>query len=162
MLRSSRHSQLRWNGVFIGNSLTHNTSDQDGYRFHDVFHLAHVAILHWSSTFRALTKYKRKSKPEHDENQDGGKAIVVEKGLTAWIFSCAKNLDFFWSQDRHSFDLMKTIHQFVHGYEVEVCPLRLWKIAILEGYKVFRKVRENDGGIVVGDHSNRTIKYKSH
>ena len=29
-----------------------------------------------------------------DEAQDGGRAIVVEEGLTAWIFSRAKELNF--------------------------------------------------------------------
>jgi hypothetical protein len=42
------------NGVFIGDPLTDNIRDPDGYRFHDVFHFARAAILHWSPTFRAL------------------------------------------------------------------------------------------------------------
>ena len=159
--RSSGQSYLQWNGVFIGDPLTDNILDPDGYRFHDVFHFAHAAILHWSPTFRALIKQKRKSDPKYDEAQDGGRAVVVEEGLTAWIFSCAKDLDCFSSQQDLPFDLLKTVHQFVRGYEVEDCPLKLWERAILEGYKVFRQVREQESGIVVGDRSTRTITYKS-
>lgn len=159
--RVSGQSYLQWNNVFIGEPLTDNIHDLDGYRFHDIFHFAHAAILHWSPTFRALIKQKRKSNPHYDETQDGGRAIVVEEGLTAWIFSCAKNLNFFEGQERLSFDLLKTVHQFVHGYEVEKCPLKLWEHAILNGYEVFRKVRENNGGIVIGDRKSRTITYKS-
>lgn len=158
--RKSGRSYLQWNGVFIGAPLTDNILDPDGYRFHDVFHLAHAAILHWSPTFRALIKQKRKSDPRIDEAQDGGRAIVVEEGLTAWIFSCAKELNFFEGQTRISFDLLKTVHQFVRGYEVESCPLKLWETAILDGYEVFRQVRENNGGIVIGDRDARTIMYK--
>ena len=40
---------------------------------------------------RALIKHKRKSKPDYDEAQDSGRAIVVEEGLTAWIFTDPKS-----------------------------------------------------------------------
>jgi hypothetical protein len=159
--RKSGRSYLQWNGVFVGDPLTDNILDPDGYRFHDVFHLAHAAILHWSPTFRALIKQKRKSDPKIDEAQDGGRAIVIEEGLTAWIFSRAKRLKFFDGQDRISFDLLKTVQQFVQGYEVEDCPLKLWERAILDGYAVFRQVRNNNGGIVIGDREARTIMYKA-
>lgn len=153
-------SYLQWNGVFIGEPLTDNALESDGYRFHDVFHFAHAAILHWSPIFRALIKQKRKSNPQFDEVQDGGRAIVIEEGLTAWIFSCAKHLNFFDGQDSVSFGLLKVVQQFVRGYEVESCPLKLWEQAILEGYKVFRQVRANNGGIVVGDRETRAITYR--
>jgi NTP pyrophosphatase (non-canonical NTP hydrolase) len=158
--RSSGRAYLRWNEVFIGDPLTDNIRDPDGYRFHDVFHLAHAAILHWSPVFRALIKQKRKSKPEVDEAQDSGRAIVVEEGLTAWVFSRAKELDYFQDQDHLSFDLLKTVQQFVAGYEVEECPLSLWEIAILNGYDVFRNVKLNNGGIIVGNRLKRTLEFK--
>lgn len=157
--RTNGRSYLRWNGVFIGDPLTDNIRDADGYRFHDVFHFAHAAILHWSPTFRALIKHKRKSNPQVDEAQDGGRATVVEEGLTAWIFARAKELDYFKGQKGVSFDLLKTVQQFVSGYEVEDCPLRLWEIAILSGYDVFRQVRDNDGGRIIGDRASRTITF---
>jgi len=157
--RVSGRSYLRMNGVFVGDPLTDNIRDPDGYRFHDVFHFAHAAILHWSPTFRALLKQKRKSNPKVDEAQDGGRAIVVEEGLTAWMFGRAKNLNYFEGQSRVSFDLLKIVQQFVMGYEVETCPLSLWEVAILSGYDVFRQVRANKGGIVVGDRSKRSIEY---
>jgi hypothetical protein len=159
--RKSGQSCLQWNGVFIGDPLTDNIRDPDGYRFHDVFHFAHGAVLHWSPTFRALIKHKRKSDPRVDEAQDSGRAIVVEEGLSAWIFSRAKLLDFLEGQSGVSFDLLKTVRQFVSGYEVEECPLKLWEDAILQGYGVFRQVRANNGGIVSGNRASRRIEYKS-
>ncbi len=158
--RKSGQSYLRWNSVFLGSPLTDNIRDPDGYRFHDVFHLAHAAILHWSPTFRALIKQKRKSNPVFDEAQDGGRAIVVEEGLTAWLYSYSKGLDYFEGHDSVSFDALKTIQKFVHGYEVDKCPLKLWEDAILQGYSVFRQVRKNNGGIVIGDRENRKISYR--
>lgn len=158
--RSSGLSYMQWNGVFIGDPLSDNILDSDGYRFHDVFHFAHASILHWSPTFRALIKHKRKSDKIVDEAQDGGRAIVVEEGLTAWIFSRAKELGFFEHHNTISFDMLKTIQQFVAGYEVQDCPLRLWERAIIDGYKVFRQVRDNKGGIVIGDRAARSIAYQ--
>jgi hypothetical protein len=157
--RSSGRSYMRLKGVFVGDPLTDNIRDPDGYRFHDVFHFAHAAILHWSPTFRALLKQKRKSNPKVDDAQDGGRAIVVEEGLTAWVFARAKELNYFEGQMGVSFDLLKTVQQFVAGYEVEACPLSLWEIAILKGYDVFRQVKSNKGGIIVGDRSKRTVEY---
>lgn len=157
--RGSGKSYLQWNGVFIGDPLTDNIADHDGYRFHDVFHFSYVAILHWSPVIRALIKHKRKSKKNYDEEQDGGRAIVVEEGLTAWIFSRAKELNFFENQEKISLGILKTIGEFVSGYEVEKCPLKLWEKAILEGYAVFRQLKENQGGWIVGDRAQRTIKY---
>lgn len=158
--RKNGQSYLQWNGVFIGDPLTDNTLNEDDYRFHDIFHFAHAAILHWSPTFRSLIKQKCKSDKEIDETQDGGRAIVVEEGLAAWIFSRAKHLNFFDGHESISFDLLKTVQQFVQGYEVEACPLKLWERAILDGYKVFRQVRDSKGGIVVGNRENRTITYR--
>ncbi len=31
---------LRWNGVFIGDPLTDNIGEEDGFRYHDVIHFA--------------------------------------------------------------------------------------------------------------------------
>jgi NTP pyrophosphatase (non-canonical NTP hydrolase) len=159
--RKSGRSYLRMNGVFIGDPLTDNILDPDGYRFHDVFHFAHAAILHWSPTFRALIKHKRKSNPKVDDAQDGGRAVVVEEGLSAWVFARAKELNYFEGQKNLSFDLLKTIQQFIAGYEVEACPLSLWEIAILRGYEVFRLVKSNLGCTVVCDRAARTVEYRA-
>lgn len=153
-------SYLQWNGVIIGDPLTDNIADPDGYRFHDVFHLAHAAILHWSPVFRALIKQKRKSKGRFDEEQDSGRAIVVEEGLTAWIFMRAKELNYFEGQEKVSFDILKTIEEFTSGYEVSLCPLKQWERAILEGYAVFRQLRDLQGGWVIGNRDARTICFE--
>lgn len=158
--RKSGQSWLQWNGVFIGDPLTDNILDPDGYRFHDVFHFAHAAVLGWSPTFRSLIRHKRKSDRVVDEAQDGGRAIVVEEGLTAWLFTRAKELNFFEDQKSVSFDLLKIVRQFVQGYEVETCPLKLWENAILQGYDVFRQVRANQGGTVIGDRKRRMIAFQ--
>lgn len=157
--RNCGQSYLRWNGVKIGDPLSDNISNGDDYRYHDVFHLAYAAILHWSPVFRSLIKHKRKSNPSLDEAQDGGRAIVVEEGVTAWIFSQAKQRDYFEDYKELSFDMLKTVKQFTAGYEVDRCPLSLWEQAILEGYRVFREIRKQESGIVRGNRHSRTIDF---
>jgi len=158
--RDNGRVYLRMNDVFIGDPLSDNISEEDGFRYHDVVHLAHAAILHWSPTIRALLKRKRKSRPDVDEAQDGGRGVVVEEGLAAWVFSKAKDLDYFEGHTGVSYDLLKTIQEFVRGYEVEACPLRLWERCILSGYEVFRLTRENGGGIIIGNRQSRTLRYE--
>ena len=153
-------AHLRWNGVFIGDPLTDNIGGADGYRFHDVFHLSNAAVLHWSPVVRKLIQHKRKSDPQFDEEQDSGRAIVVEEGVTAWLFGRAKEMSLFSERERLPFGILKTIQEFVRGYEVEACPLSLWEKAILDGYSVFRQVLRNGGGIVVGDRKERSIVYR--
>jgi len=158
--RSTGKSYLQWNGVFIGDPLTDNIADDDGYRFHDVFHFANAAILHWSPVVRALIKHKRKSIGNFDEEQDGGRAIVVEEGLTAWLFSRAKALNHFKDDKRVPLGILKIVQEFVAGYEVDQCTLKLWERSILQGYAVFRELRDAKGGWVVGNRAARSLRYE--
>lgn len=160
---SQRHNgktYMKKDGVFIGDPLTDNIAIKDGYRFHDVFHMSYAAILHWSPVFRSLLKNKRKSNAEKDESEDGGRAIVIEEGLSAWIFSIAKEKDFFDGQESLSFDILKNIKQFVRGYEVEQCSYNLFEKAILDGYKIFRELKKHERGIITGSRIDRTITFK--
>jgi NTP pyrophosphatase (non-canonical NTP hydrolase) len=128
------------NGISVGDRLTDNATEPDDYRFHDVFHYAYCAVLTWSPVVRALLRLKRKSEPLIDEAQDGARAILIEEGIASWIFGQAKRLDFFAGMKPAdlSFDILKTVRQFVAGYEPDRCPLWLWEEAILQGFEAFR------------------------
>ena len=41
--------EMVWSGETLGDPLNDAIVSPDGFRFHDVFHLAHVAVLHWST-----------------------------------------------------------------------------------------------------------------
>ena len=68
--------------------------------------------------------------------------------------------DFFAERESLPFDLLKTVQQFVAGYEVDQCPLKLWETAVLKGYEVFRQVRDAGGGTVIADRNARTVRFK--
>jgi hypothetical protein len=151
---------MQLNGVNIGDRLTDNKTEPDDYRFHDVFHLACAAILGWSPVIRVLLKVKRKSKPNVDENQDGARAQLVEESISTWIFAHARELDYFRSIQTLDYPLLKAVEAQIKGYEVENCPLWLWKKTILDGYRVFRCLRELRKGIVIADLANRSVEFK--
>ncbi|XZV48350.1 hypothetical protein ACT42S_17920 [Acinetobacter baumannii] len=158
--RSSGRIHMKYGDVFLGDPLTDNHKDRDNYRYHDVFHISYTAILHWSPVFRALLKRKRKSKPDFDENEDSGRTIVVEEGISAWIFNQAKEYNYFVNQKDISTKLIKNVQLFVKGYEVENCPPALWKKAIYEGFKVFRELTAHKVGIINIDLIERSIEFE--
>jgi NTP pyrophosphatase (non-canonical NTP hydrolase) len=144
----------------VGDPLTDNAWQDDGYRFHDVFHLAHMAVLGWSPIMRTLLERKRKSKPQMDEVEDGARAKVVEEAVAAIVYDYARNHDYLADVHTLDYPLLKTIQGLVSDREVRACSLYEWQKAILAGYHVWRQVRENRGGIVVGDLVNRTLDYR--
>ena len=152
---------LRCRGLNLGDRLTDNIEYPDFYRFHDVFHFAHAVYLGWSPVLRALLKSKRKSDPRFDENQDGARAQIIEEGVSAIIFSRAKETHFYEGIDHVDYDLLKTISDFVRGFEVEAVPLWQWEEAILNGYRVFRNLQSNRSGIVSLDLINRELSYSA-
>lgn len=150
----------RCNGINIGDRLTDNKLEGDDYRFHDIFHLANAAILGWSPVLRALFRVKRKSQPEIDEAEDGARAILIEEGISTWIFHHAVRLNFFENLETVDYGLLKAVREFVDGYEVARCPLWLWEETILKGYAVFRRLRQHRRGLVIADLTQRTINFE--
>lgn len=151
-------------GVNIGDPLTDNRTVADDYRFHDVFHLAYVAHLGWSPVIRGLLKIKRKSRTETDENEDGARAMIIEEGIATWIFNYARDKAEYFAkvaEGKLEWALLKQVHAMVSGYEVDQCPLWQWEKAILEGFDVFRKLRESRCGIVTVDMVAHSITYRA-
>ncbi len=165
-LERSRGTQrtviLRCRDINFGDRLTDNIEDPDGYRFHDIFHFAYAVHLGWSPVVRALMRTKRKSKPEIDEAQDGARAGIIEEAVSAIVFSRAKQLEFFDGLDHVDLDLLKTVKEFVEGFEVAAVPLWQWEDAILDGYRVFRALRDGGGGRVTFDLVEHKLVYAPH
>jgi len=146
------------NDIIIGDRLTDNKTEKDDYRFHDVFHIAFAVFLGWSPVLRALFHHKRKSIPELDENQDGARAILIEEGVSSFIF--ARGLDrSLFENVGVDYDLLKFIQEFVRGYEVERCALWQWEMAIQEGFRVFRALKEHRCGYVHADLEAHTLEF---
>ncbi|WP_197081351.1 nucleoside triphosphate pyrophosphohydrolase family protein [Chromobacterium sp. LK1] len=150
-------------GVNIGDRLTDNRTEPDGYRFHDVFHLAYIAHLGWSPVIRGLLKLKRKSNPQVDRDEDGARAMIIEEGIATWIFNHAFRHKYFTDTPpgKLEYGVLKQVREMVKGYEVYKCPLWQWEKAILEGFNVFRELCQTGGGDVTVDINNHTITFSA-
>jgi len=144
-------------GEMIGDPLTDNTYEEDGYRFHDIFHYGYLAVLGWSPVLRKLLKLKRKSDPDVDENEDGARSQITEELISLYIYHHA--LDHNLMQYGTSVDsgLIKQVQNLVKNTEVKECSGKQWEKAILNSYEIFNKLRKNSGGRVLVSRKNRSL-----
>jgi len=145
----------------IGDPLTDNAYAPDDYRFHDVFHLAHAAVLGWSPVVRSLMGRKRKSQPAVDEVEDGGRAIAIEEGLTAVIFDYARRHAFLEGVTALDSQLLRTIKSVTAHLEVTRCTYGDWEAAVLQGFAVWREIVHHRGGQMEVNLDSRSIQYRA-
>lgn len=156
----------------LGNDLTDNSYDPDGYRFHDVLHLSHVAHLGWSPVIRALMKRKRKNS-EKDEVEDGARAQIVEEALLKVVHSEGKEIaDIAWPDTLSgSYQLFsdeidiplsffKLIRRYVRGLEVDKNSFEEWKAAIRAGHHVYHELVKEGQGTVLVDLERRELTFR--
>lgn len=154
--------EVIYKGKKVGDRLGDNTYDNSGYRFHDVFHLANAAVLGWSPVARAkIFDRKRRVSDVIDAVEDGGRAIVIEEGMVAFLFEHARNHKWFEDVTDLDYAVLKTIR--VMTAELEVSRRPLWEVerAVLQGFEVWREVRTANGGRVVGDLYQRRLTFES-
>lgn len=147
-------------GNTLGDPLTDNTDDADDYRFHDAFHLAFIAVLGWSPVFRKLMGLKRRSVREVDENEDGGRAIVIEEGIAALIFDYGIDHGGLDKAPAIDYELIRTLKSMTRRLEVKVVSGARWQLAIAEGWRIFRNLRANRGGIVHCDLDKGSMTFE--
>ncbi|MEW2518617.1 nucleoside triphosphate pyrophosphohydrolase family protein [Actinacidiphila alni] len=145
----------------VGDPLDDNSDDDDSYRYHDVFHLAHMAVLGWSPVLRSLLRMKRSTDRDTDRIQDGGRAIAVEEGLSAYVFSMARAHSFFRTATTVPAEIIKACQAMTAHLEVSRRSAQDWEYAILAGYRVFDELTANKGGTVHVDLHARSVTYRA-
>ncbi len=160
-LDRSVYVKISVNGIVVGDALTDNSHIDDGYRYHDIFHLGYAAVLGWSPVIRSLLRCKRKSDVKVDEVEDGARARIIEEAVSIFIFNHAEERD--WYSDASSVDIgmLKIVRRMVSGLEVKACTAKQWQSAIFQGYKVFLKLKHNCGGNVIVDLDRQKLEYKN-
>ena len=165
-------ARMYLDGQKLGNDLTDNSYNDDGYRFHDVMHLANAAKLAWSPVLRSLMGRKRKSNPKTDEVEDGARAKIVEEAIIKAVHSegvrlagktedCAKSglVRLFPRRSDITFRFLKFINSFVAGLESQKNRFWEWEDAIFEGYAIFDQLRHEGQGTVIVDLEKRSITF---
>ena len=169
----SNRLQMYSGGKKLGDPLTDNAHDEDGYRYHDIFHLAFVAKLGWSPVLRALLGRKRKSNPTIDEVEDGARARIVEEAVINAIHAegvrqaqlrrlpeelSAERL--FVTRGEISFELLKLIENFVRNNEVRRSQYWEWVDAIFDACRIFAQLCKEEQGTVSLDLEKRSIAFR--
>lgn len=153
----------RLGGGATGDPLTDNAYDDDGYRYHDALHLAFDACLGWSPILRKLLRVQGRvehRKPEQvDEVEDGGRAQVIEEAIVAAVYVYAADHDFLDGVAAVDWQLLRHIKHLTANVEVSDRTTWEWNATLLQGFAVWRKLRENGGGVVRGDLRAGTIEF---
>lgn len=146
------------NGKKLGDTLRDNRYEDDGYRYHDIFHLSYASVLGWSPTLRALLRRKRKSDPRVDEVEDGGRALVIEEGIAAMVFSYAERRNFLERAEGVNYELLRTIKDMTSHLEVKSRTEGDWERAIMTGFHLLRQIRDRGKGRLMGDLEKGTVE----
>ena len=146
------------NGKECGDPLQDNRYEDDGYRFHDIFHITYASVLGWSPTLRALLRRKRKSDPRVDEVEDGGRARVIEEGIAGMVFSFAERRNFLDGAEGVDYELLRTIKEMTSHLEVSSRTEGDWEHAIMTGFDLWRQVRAKGSGQLRGNLEKGTIE----
>ncbi len=146
-------------GNQLGDEITDNSHQDDGYRFHDIFHFGYVAFLGWSPVVRKLMGLKRKSDNNIEEVEDGARATITEELVSLYIYNHSLDHQLFKYSSSVDTEVLKTIQKLVSGIEVSSCTQKQWETAIINSYKVYDELRQNNGGRVLVSIKNRKLIY---
>ncbi len=146
---------------FIGDPLTDNSMKEDGYRFHDALHIGIMAGLGWSPVMRGLLGLKRRSNPEVDVIDDGGRAIILEESL--FDFMGMSKVEFGDSIEE-DIDLIFATQAIKYaiderGTGTDRFSRQEFEHALLTGAQLFQEVKRNRGGYALANLDNRQALY---
>lgn len=150
-----------WNGRSCGDRISDNAYSADHYRFHDAFHLGYAAVLGWSPVFRSIAGLKRKDHAVVDEVEDGGRAIAIEEGLSAFLFDEAERSGWYATVRHVSGDALALCRRMTANLEVSDASDAEWEAAILAGFDVWRVLVQAGSGVVQGDLDHRMLTVRA-
>lgn len=148
------------NGEEFGAPIRDNHYEDDYYRYHDLFHFSYVTVLGWSPTVRGLMHRKRRSDKKINEVEDGGRAVVIDEAISALVFEHAKAHNYYEGVETLDDQLLQTIRLLTGHLEINKATLKQWEKAILTGFEVWRKMREEKAGRVICNLHEKTMLFE--
>lgn len=165
-------SRMYFEGERLGDDLTDNSYGEDGYRFHDVMHLALMAKLGWSPVLRKLMGRKRRGSAKIDEVEDGARATIVEEAIINAIYAEGRRVaslavppgeagpqQLFTDSSEISFTFLKRLEALAYGIEVSKSNYWEWEDAILDGFSLFNSLRGAGRGTITVDLERRALNF---
>ena len=153
------------NNKDIGDALTDNSYDDDGYRYHDIMHMTFMTHFGWSPVFRKLMRHDNlkiieKRNNKQDEVEDGGRAQIIEEAIIHAVYIYAEQHKFCTNISTVDLKLLKFIKNITSILEIKNRTLIEWQQAIISGCQIWKKLIDNHGGVIEGNLNDRTITYK--
>lgn len=146
-----------YEGRPCGDRVGDNAYTADNYRFHDAFHLGYAAVLGWSPVFRSISGLKRKDNDIVDDVEDGGRAIAIEEGLSAFLFDEAARSNYYATVRRVSGDALNLCRRLTANLEIRDTTDAEWEAAILAGFDAWRYLVDHGIGVLCGDLDLRQL-----
>ncbi|MCY4136400.1 MAG: hypothetical protein OXG30_16035 [bacterium] len=158
LARRAQEERDRKEGINqLGDDLDDNSSIDDGYRYHDIIHLAHATVLGWSPVLRALMGAQRRNVEDKDRVEDGARAKAIEEGLAAFVFNYLEPYDY--AVGHIDWNLLKHVRRTVMDLEVSTQPVAAWRNAYRQAFTIFSQLRDNKGGLVKCDLDKRELTF---
>ncbi|MEN5059035.1 hypothetical protein [Sphingobacterium kitahiroshimense] len=144
-----------------GDIIDDNAHQDDGYRYHDVFHYTFATLLDWSPCSRSMLRRKRKSCADTDRIEDGARATITEEAISLIIFSDAKLNNFYEGKLHIDDNILSIIKNMTVSLEVSSKSKTDWEKAILKSYEMFRVLRKNNGGVISFNTDQKIVTYNA-
>lgn len=123
-----RRTKLRIDGLDVGDEVDDNAWADDGYRHHDLMHLANLAVMCWSPVMRAMTGKKRRSDPSLRRVEDGARSQDIEEAVVTRIFlDVMRRFPVFETADLLSLDAIEDIRFETRMLEVSAATDADWQ-----------------------------------
>lgn len=159
---------LRPDEPAVGDPLSDNAPEDDGYRYHDVFHLTLAAHFGWSPVYRKLLRQdggrplEHRSPPATDEVQDGGRAQVVEEAIVLAAYGHASFHEMYAGATAVDWELLRHVKRLTQHVEVRDRSTKEWNDTILRAFAIWRELIAHGGGVVSGDLRSGKISFRVH
>ena len=137
-------------GKIIGDPLTSQVREDDGFNTHDIVHLSLATYLDWSPVLRKLTNTRR-----DDDTLDGARHYLTEENIVQNVWRFQEE-----NPNRHGlgWDLLTNISDSVAKHpEANKITLAQWENAIKIGVDNANKLAANKGGRVVCDFVSKQM-----
>jgi len=148
---------VKVDGQLLGDPLSDARRVPDSYRFHDAMHVALAVKLGWSPVLRAMLGRKRRSDPDADRCEDGGRACMVEEAICHTIYVHRDEIGGLDGMNQ----LISLIQRMASGFEVEASDRDVWADAISSGLDAVTVLGSNGGGTLKGDFVRGTLQLDS-
>jgi hypothetical protein len=130
----------------------------EGYQWHDIFHLANFGVLGWSPVMETLLMHedKQQRKPSYEV---GLRAQTMEEALVAVTLQLAWN-DVRLYDGKFILQLQKWANVLTRHYPVGKQSLDTWQHWCSEAFRLWREARANGGGFIDIDIENRKVMFR--